>query len=184
MGHGGDNNGFHAIFISLPTQGVGIAILTNSNRATEYDYRFGLICAWSALLPSHPMQDKCKSVRSTLNTFLLVAGVLVLGLIAYCGWVLVRVRAEHRRLGWEFSWLRVLRIALLLLAFALWQAILYTDILFAAIGGPPQAPIEILPMAHAFKWISWAVSLWIVALIATTFVPRVKRQPSTEAAPS
>jgi CubicO group peptidase (beta-lactamase class C family) len=184
VGHGGDNRGFKAIFFSVPVQGVGIVILTNSNRATEYDYRLGLACAWSALLPGHPMQDECRSVQSLINTFLLVAGVLFLGLIAYCGWVAVRVRAGHRRLGWAFSWLRVLRIALLLLAVALWQAILYTDILFAAIGGPPVAVIEIVPMAHAFQWISWAVSLWGVALIVATFAPRVRQQPSSKAAPS
>ena len=39
----------------------------------------------------------------------------------------------------------------------------------------------VIPWPSAFVWISWAVTLWLLTLIAVTFAPKVKDQTPDEA---
>ncbi len=186
--HGGDNRGWKAMVFTMPEMREGLVILTNSDRAQTFGFQMELLCAWSELLPRNPAQGMCEGAKGPRNMLRTVAAVLGLGLVSYGGWVVARLRAGRLRLGWEFSWRRILRIVLLAAGIALWWVFWYTGLIMAiAVPGWPEhfLPVTFLvPWPTAFAWISWAVSLWGVALIATTFAPRVKRQPSTEAAPS
>jgi hypothetical protein len=69
------------------------------------------------------------------------------------------------------------RIVLSIVALAGWWILWHTDTLFYRILGLPDTIVTIrilVPWPTAFVWISWAVTLWLLALIAVTFVPKVK----------
>ena len=61
-----------------------------------------------------------------------------------------------------------------------WWLLWHTDTLLVAMGYFETAVMvrALVPWPTAFVWVSWAVTLWLLALIATTFAPKIKRQAS------
>jgi hypothetical protein len=113
------------------------------------------------------------------NIQLIIASVLAFGALIYLVFVIRGIRNGKRRFGWEFSWGKILRIVLLALVPVVWWVFWHTDTLFSRIlGARPAGAITVrilIPWPTAFVWISWAVTLWFLAWIAVTFVPKVKK---------
>ncbi len=109
---------------------------------------------------------------------LIVASVLVFGVLIYIAFVVRGVRIGRRRLGGEFSWGKFVRIALLVVILAVWWIFWHTDAVFSHILGTlPDNAVTVrmlIPWPTAFVWISWAVTFWLLAWIAVSFVPKVK----------
>jgi len=110
---------------------------------------------------------------------LIIAIVLAVGAFIYIAFVVRGIRNGKRRLGWEFSWGRVVRIVLFVLLTAIWWIFWHTDTVFSRIlGARPAGAITVrilIPWPATFIWISLAVTLWFLAWIAVTFVPKVKK---------
>jgi CubicO group peptidase (beta-lactamase class C family) len=178
----GDNRGWKPIIFLLPERGEGIAIMTNSDRA-HIGFLIEIACAWSEGLSGNPLQATCSELKMIRNGQYAIAAVLGLGLLAYAGWVAVGIRAGRRRLGWVFSWGKGVRIALLLVGLVLWWILWHTDTLLRILGFvDTYVTVRIyVPWPTAFIWISWAATLWLLALIAASFAPKGKQQSPTEA---
>lgn len=174
----GDHRGFKPIIVMDLEEREGIAIMANSDRAA-IGFVIDIACAWSKNVNGHPMQADCSELRMIRNVQLVVAGVLALGALAYVAWFVSRIRAGRRRLGWEYSWVKVVHIVLLVIILATWWIFWHTDTLLTRIV--PRYPCcgyavtvrAVVPWPTAFVWISWAVTLWLLAWIAVTFAPRV-----------
>jgi CubicO group peptidase (beta-lactamase class C family) len=183
--HGGELVGWKTMFFMLPERGEGIVILTNGDRGV-WGMTFGVSCRWSELLPGHPLQAVCQGVNGPRNILSIVAAVLGLGLIVYVGWVVVGLRAGRRSLGWTFSWGKILRIVLLTVIVVLWWGFWFTDTFLVSQGYAKnmETITYLVPWPTTFEWIALIVILWGLALIATSFVPKVKgqsRQPQATA---
>jgi CubicO group peptidase (beta-lactamase class C family) len=175
----GDHRGFKPIIVMDLQEGEGIAIMANSDRAA-IGFLMDIACAWSENVSGHPLRPDCGELRMMRNVQLIVAGVLALGALAYMAWVVSRIRAGRRRLGWDFSWGKVVRIELLLLVLVAWWVLWHTDTLLTRIlhrypcCGYAVTVRAVVPWPTAFVWISWAVTLWLLTWIAVTFAPRVR----------
>lgn len=173
----GDHRGFKPIIVMDLEEREGLAIMANSDRAA-IGFLIDIACAWSENVNGHPMQNDCRELMMIRNVQLIVAGVLALGALAYIAWVVTRIRSGRRRLGWEYSWGKVVRIVLLVIILAAWWILWHTDTLFTRIlGALPDTAVTIrvlVPWPTAFVWISWAVTLWLLTWIAVAFAPKVK----------
>jgi imidazolonepropionase-like amidohydrolase len=110
---------------------------------------------------------------------MIVASMLALGALIYIVFVVRGIHSGRRRIGWEFSWSRIVRIALFVVILVVWWVFWHTDTVFSHIlHARPDNAITVrmlIPWPTAFVWISWAVTLWLLAWITVTFVPKVKR---------
>jgi hypothetical protein len=110
---------------------------------------------------------------------LILAGVLALGAFVYIASIVRGTRNGRRRFGWEFSWGRVVRVGLLGVFLVVWWIFWHTDTVFSQIlGARPAGAITVrilIPWPDTFIWISLAVTLWFLAWIAVTFVPKMKK---------
>lgn len=108
---------------------------------------------------------------------LIIAIVLAAGALLYMAFVIRGIRNGKRRLGWEFSWGKVLRIVLLALVPFVWWVFWHTDTVFSHIlRARPENAVTVrilIPWPTTFIWISLAVTLWFLAWIVVTFVPKV-----------
>lgn len=72
-----------------------------------------------------------------------------------------------------------MRVAILLALLAAWWILWHTDILFSRVLGTlPKTAVTVrvlVPWPTAFVWISWAVTLWLLTWIATTFGAKLKK---------
>jgi CubicO group peptidase (beta-lactamase class C family) len=173
----GDHRGYKPIIVMALEENEGIAIMANSDRAA-IGFLIDIACAWSENVNGHPLQADCRELMMIRNVQFIVASMLALGALAYIAWVGRSIRAGRRRLGWEFSWGKIVRIVLLLVILAAWWILWHTDTLFTNIlGALPDTAVTVrvlVPWPTAFVWISWGVTLWLLALIAVAFVPKVK----------
>jgi CubicO group peptidase (beta-lactamase class C family) len=173
----GDHRGYKPIIVMALEEGEGIAIMANSDRAA-IGFLMDIACAWSENVGGNPLQADCSELMMIRNVQLIVAGVLALGALAYVAWIVGGVRSGRRRLGWDFSWGRVVRIVLLVIILAAWWILWHTDTLFTRILGTlPDTAVTIrvlVPWPTAFVWISWAVTLWLLTWIAVAFAPKVR----------
>ena len=110
---------------------------------------------------------------------MIVASMLALGALIYFIFVVRGIHSGRRRIGWEFSWSRIVRITLFVVILVVWWVFWHTDTVFSHIlHARPDNAITVrmlIPWPTAFVWISWAVTLWLLAWITVTFVPKVKR---------
>ncbi len=110
---------------------------------------------------------------------IIAASVLALGALIYIAFVVIGIRSGRRRIGWEFSWSRIVRLALLVVIMAVWWVFWHTDTVFSHIlHARPDNAVTVrmlIPWPTAFVWISGAVTLWLLIWITVTFVPSVKR---------
>jgi hypothetical protein len=175
----GDHRGYKPIIVMALGEGEGIAIMANSDRAA-IGFLIDIVCAWSENVNGHPMGNDCRELRMIRNVQLIVAGVLVLGALAYIAWVVRGIRTGRRKLGWEFSWGKVVLIVLLVVVLLGWWTLWHTDTLLTRIMhrypccGYAVTVRAVIPWPTAFVWISWAVTLWLLAGIAFAFAPKVK----------
>jgi CubicO group peptidase (beta-lactamase class C family) len=174
----GDHRGWKPIIVMGPEQGEGIAIMANSDRAA-IGFVIDIACAWSENVDGHPMQEGCRELKMIRNVQFTVAGVVGLGALAYVGRMLAGIRAGRRRWGWDFAWGKVVRIALPAVFLVVWWVFWHTDtLLFRILGLLPATAVTIrvfVPWPTAFVWISWAVTLWMLAWVAVVFAPKTKR---------
>jgi imidazolonepropionase-like amidohydrolase len=134
-------------------------------------------------LPQETLQgmldDLAAKYEVPKNIQLIIASVLAVGALIYLVFVIRGIRNGKRRFGWEFSWGKILRIVLLALVPVVWWVFWHTDTVFSRIlSARPAGAITVrilIPWPTAFVWISWAVTLWFLAWIAVTFVPKVKK---------
>jgi hypothetical protein len=102
------------------------------------------------------------------------------GALIYIGFVIRGIRNGKRQLGWEFSWGKILRIALLVLVPVVWWVFWHTDTVFSHIlRARPENAVTVrilIPWPTTFISISLAVTLWFLASIFVTFVPKVKKK--------
>lgn len=107
---------------------------------------------------------------------LIAAGVLALGALIYIAFVGRGIYIGRRRFGWDFSWGKIVRIVLLVAILAVWWIFWHTDIVLSHILGTlPDNAVTVrmlIPWPTAFVWISWAITLWLLTLLALTFVPK------------
>lgn len=110
---------------------------------------------------------------------LIIAIVLTVGALIYIAFVIRGIRNGKRRLGWEFSWGKILRIVLLAFVLVVWWVFWHTDTVFSRIlRARPENAVTVrilIPWPATFIWISLAVTLWFLAWIVFTFVPKVKK---------
>ncbi len=172
---GGDQRGYHAMIVTAPEAGEGIAILTNSDRATK-GFIYDVACAWSIDVVGNPMQGGCQRFMMVRTVQRTVAGVLVVILLATIAWIVSRLQVGKRQLDLNLTPRRIGRLAFLMIVLIGWWVLWYTDTLLSALGYPPSfvTVYAFVPMATTFIWISWAVTLWLLAWIATAFVPKTK----------
>ncbi len=111
---------------------------------------------------------------------LMVASVLTLGALIYVVFIVRGVRNGRRRLAWELSRGKLVRILLLLVILVVWWIFWHTDTVFSHIlHARPDNAVTVrmlIPWPTAFVWISWGVTFWFLAWIAVTFAPKLKRQ--------
>jgi len=109
---------------------------------------------------------------------LIIAIVMTVGALIYNVFVIRGIRNGKRRLGWEFSWGKILRIVLLVLVPVVWWVFWHTDTVFSHIlRARPENAVTVrilIPWPATFIWISLAVTFWFLAWITVTFVPKVK----------
>jgi hypothetical protein len=174
----GDHRGYKPIIVMAPEQGEGIAIMTNGDRAIT-GFTIDIACAWSENVDGHPMQEGCRELGMIRNVQFAVAGVLALGVLVYVSRIVAGIRAGRRRLGWNFAWGKVVRIALPAVLLVVWWIFWHTDTLFQHIlGRLPDTYVTIrllVPWPTVFVRISWAVTLWMMAWMAVVFAPKVKK---------
>lgn len=172
---GGDQRGYHAMIVTAPEAGDGIAILTNSDRATK-GFIYDVACAWSANVIGNPMQGGCQRFMMVRTVQRTVAGVLVVMLLATIAWVVTRLRVGKRQLDLNLTPRKIGRLTFLVIVLIVWWVLWYTDTLLSVLGYPPSfvTVYAFVPMATTFIWISWAVTLWLLTWIATAFVPKIK----------
>ncbi|MEJ2263943.1 MAG: amidohydrolase family protein [Anaerolineales bacterium] len=133
-------------------------------------------------LPQETLQgmldDLAAKYEVPKNIQRIVASVLAAGALIYIAFVISGVREGRRRAGWEYSLGKVVRIVLLVVILAGWWIFWHTDIVLSHILGTlPDNAVTVrmlVPWPTAFVWISWAVSLWLLAWIAVVFAPKVK----------
>jgi CubicO group peptidase (beta-lactamase class C family) len=175
----GDHRGYKPIVVMALETGEGIAIMANSDRAA-IGFLMNIACAWSESVERDPLRADCRELMTIRNVQFIVAGVLALGALAYIAWVVSRIRAGRRRFGWALSWGKVVRIVLLLVVLAAWWVLWHTDTLLTRIlGRLPDTAVTIrvlVPWPTAFVWVSWAVTLWLLALTAATFGTKVRER--------
>ena len=110
---------------------------------------------------------------------LIIAILLAVGALIYMAFVIRGIRNGKRRLGWEFSWGKILRIVLLVLVPVVWWVFWHTDTVFSRIlRARPENAVTVrilIPWPETFIWISLAVTLWFLAWIVVTFAPKVKK---------
>ena len=110
---------------------------------------------------------------------MIAASVLALGAIIYIAFVVRDIQSGRRRYSWELSWGRIVRIVLFVVILVVWWVFWHTDTVFSHIlHARPNNAVTVrmlIPWPSAFVWISWAVTLWLLAWITVTFVPKVKR---------
>lgn len=111
---------------------------------------------------------------------LMFASVLTLGALIYVVFIVRGVRNGRRRLAWELSRGKLVRILLLLVILVVWWIFWHTDTVFSHIlHARPDNAVTVrmlIPWPTAFVWISWGVTFWFLAWIAVTFAPKLKRQ--------
>jgi len=111
---------------------------------------------------------------------LMVASVLTLGALIFVVFIVRGVRNGHRQLVWELSRGKIVRIVSLLVILAVWWTFWHTDTVFSHIlHARPDNAVTVrmlIPWPTAFVWISWGVTFWILAWVAVTFAPKLKRQ--------
>jgi CubicO group peptidase (beta-lactamase class C family) len=176
----GDHRGYKPIIVMALEENEGIAIMANSDRAA-IGFLIDIACAWNEKVSGHPLQGDCRELMMIRNIQFIVAGVVALGALAYIAWIGYGVRAGRRQLRWQFSWTwsKVLRIALPLLILAAWWISWHTDMLLTRIMhrypccGYAVTVRAVVPWPTAFVWISWAVTLWLLALAAVVFAPKM-----------
>ncbi|NIB38473.1 beta-lactamase family protein [Pseudomaricurvus alkylphenolicus] len=178
--HGGDNQGWEAIVLTLPDMQEGIVILSNSDRASTFGYQLDLLSAWSRQIAGDPLRSLYQSGAGMRDLQYKVALALVLVLIIYMAWVAAGLRAGRRRLALEFTRRRVVRITLLASAIGLWWIFWYSGL--GKVIVEPDLPEHFRPVVAlwvpwptAFIWISWALTFWGFGLIASGFAPAAKR---------
>ncbi len=175
----GDHRGYKPIIVMDLQASEGIAIMANSDRAM-IGFLIDIACAWSASVPGNLMQNDCRELWMIRNVQFILAGVLALGAFVYVGWVGYGIRNGRRQLNLIFSWRKAVRIAIPFLILAAWWLMWHTDIWLTRIMhrypccGHAVTVRAVVPWPTAFIWISWAVTLWLLTWIATTFTPKVK----------
>ncbi len=176
----GDHRGYKPIIAMALEEGEGIAVMANSDRAA-IGFLMDIVCSWSENVAGNPMKADCSQLKMIRNVLLIVASVLALGALGYIAWLVIGIRNGRRHVGWEFSWGKVTRITLPLLALITWWILWHTDTLFTDILRTlPDTAVTVrmlVPWPTAFVWISWAVTLWLLAFIAVVFAPKTKRSP-------
>lgn len=174
----GDHRGFKPIVAMSLEDSEAIAIMANSDRAA-IGFLIDIACTWSEILSGDPLRADCGELRMMRNAQLIVAAVLALGALAYITWIVTRIRSGRRRLGWDFSWGKIVRIALPVMILAAWWILWHTDFLLTRIMhsypccGYAVTVRAFIPWPTAFVWVSWAVTLWMLALTAVVFAPKV-----------
>lgn len=110
---------------------------------------------------------------------LIIAILLAVGALIYIAFIILGIRNGRRRLGWEFSWGKLLRIVLLAIVPVVWWVFWHTDTVFSHIlRTRPENAVTVrilIPWPTTFIWISLAVTLWFLAWIAVTFMSKVKK---------
>jgi imidazolonepropionase-like amidohydrolase len=133
-------------------------------------------------LPQEMLQDMLSDLAAKYEVpktiQLIAAAVLVVGLLIYIVFVTRSIFNGQRRLGWNYSRGKVGRLVLLLIILAVWWIFWHTDIVLSHILGTlPDNAVTVrmlIPWPTAFVWISWAVTLWLLALTVTVLVPKLK----------
>jgi imidazolonepropionase-like amidohydrolase len=134
-------------------------------------------------LPQETLRDMLNDLAAKYQVpktiQMIAASVLVLGALIYFAFVVRGIRSGRRRFGWEFSWSRIVRIALPMVTMAVWWVFWHTDTVFSHIlHARPDNAVTVrmlIPWPTAFVWISWAVTLWLLAWITVTFTSKIKR---------
>lgn len=182
----GDHRGFKPIIIMDLVENEGIAIMANSDRAA-IGFLIDIACVWSEGVNGNLMQNDCGELKMIRNVQLSIAAILALGALAYLAWVGRSIRAGRRQISMGFSRGKGGRIAFSLIILAVWWILWHTDILLTQIlhrypcCGYAVTVRAVVPWPTAFVWISWGVTLWLLALITVTFAPKIKDQTPDEA---
>ncbi|HSF83079.1 MAG TPA: amidohydrolase family protein [Anaerolineales bacterium] len=125
------------------------------------------------------LDDLAATYEAPKTIQLIAASVLAFGALIYSAIVVRGLRIGRRRLGWDYSWGKIVRIVLLVVILAVWWVFWHTDtVLSHILGTLPDNAVTVrmlVPWPTAFVWISWAVTLWLLAWMAVTFVPKVKK---------
>jgi CubicO group peptidase (beta-lactamase class C family) len=175
----GDHRGFKPIIVMDLEHNEGIAIVTNSDRAA-IGFVMDVACTWSAKSTGNPLANDCRELFMIRNVQLGLAIILALGVLIYAAWIVSKIRTGRRQPQWNFSWSKAIRIAIPLIILAVWWLLWHTDLVLAGIAqrypccGYAVTVRALVPWPTAFVWVSWAVTLWLLIWIATSFVPKVQ----------
>jgi hypothetical protein len=158
--HGGSNLGWKSLIVFMPSRNQGIVIMTNDERGRDlYDE---IKCDWLYWITKGQTNDACKDTENT--KFLAIAGGLTLVLALFVTWHVIKLCNGQRYWDTRLTLWRIIRIGLLLvLLFAWWNRIYGGEKIVMAIYFPPT-----------LIWTSWAFTLWMLALIGTSFTRKTK----------
>lgn len=175
----GDHRGYKPIIVMDLQANEGIAIMANSDRAM-IGFLIDITCNWSANVPGNLMQNDCRELGMIRNVQFILAVVLALGALAYLGWVGYSIRNGRRQLDLAFSRGKAIQVAQPTIILAAWWIFWHTDVWLTQIThrypccGHAVTVRAVIPWPTAFIWISWAVTLWLLAWIVVIFVPKVR----------
>ena len=167
--HSGGNRGWRTHFVALPEKEAGFVLLTNSDRGGQLIV--DVVCSWIAWAGETDPAVVCQTEVAHRTIASIVAVVLAFGLLGYLVWVIVGVRAGSRQLVWPLTWRRGHRVAVIVVLLAVWWGLFYSQLAGRIVTGLSHYyGAMFLPIS--FRWITAVVTLWGVALIGVTFLPR------------
>ncbi|MBF9031000.1 serine hydrolase [Rhodobacterales bacterium HKCCE3408] len=164
----GDHRGFKPIVFTIPELGAALVILTNSDRAAAGVFA-DIACPWSRLLQGNPLSTTCSQLFMIRNAHWGIAAFLVAtGLWVGTRPVVECLKGTRALVTSVRSWrgLAVLFLSLFLIA---WWGFWYTDIPLRLLSYPPTFyTVRFDPWPTAFVWISWGITVLVIALMLRT----------------
>jgi hypothetical protein len=169
---GGDRRGYKAMVFSVPEQGAGIVILTNSDRAAAGVFA-DIACSWSAAVSGDPLASLCGQLFMLRNAHVGVAGFLTVVALAMAASPFRALVRGTRTFVWPPSRGRAVALGLLVLVGALWWGFWYSDIPLRLLGYPPTFyTVRFDPWPTALIWVSYGVSLLLAVLMLRVLAPK------------
>ena len=180
--HTGANRGFRSILAADLESGLGLVLLTNSDRGRAMTT--DALCSWGKWVTGGELPS-CWAARKSRGTILAIALILGVGLLMDgTGFVArfgrrrgsVRRPGAVRSLGIDrYRWLSWLRLVLSVLALSSWWIFWYTDFVALRKDGIEHF-IPVAPLPPTFFWLTLIVTLWCLLSMTRSIVSQMQWQ--------
>lgn len=149
--HSGEFPGWRGQFTSLPDQGKGIVVLTNSNAGSRYVIS-DTICTWIEWAAGE-VPKACQTYQALYVAIPVIAGLAGLGVVGSIWRTAAQISSGRRKPAWPPKSERQRRdILLSIIALAAWWLLVV-----------PRLGLQLPP---TFVWITLVYTIWCLAVIA------------------